>query len=80
VLRRAEAVPAHSVTRLALRLLALTTARPGEVRGAAWSEFEGLDGPEPQWRVPAERMKRRRGPSPAAGRWPSPTPGTRTGR
>jgi integrase len=60
VLRRAEAVPAHPVTRLALRLLALTAARPGEVRGAAWSEFEGLDGPEPLWRVPAARMKMRR--------------------
>ena len=38
----------------------MTAARPGEVRGAAWSEFEGLGGPEPLWRVPAERMKMRR--------------------
>jgi integrase len=53
-------VPAHPVTRLALRLLALTAVRPGEVRGAAWPEFECLDGPEPLWRVPAERMKMRR--------------------
>ncbi len=27
---------------------------------AVWSEFEGLDGPEPLWRVPAERMMMRR--------------------
>jgi len=31
-----------------------------EIRGAAWAEFEGLDGAEPLWRVPAERMKARR--------------------
>ncbi len=49
VLRRAETVPAHPVTRLALRLLALTAVRPGEIRGALWSEFEGMDGPEPLW-------------------------------
>ena len=60
VLARAEAQPAHPLTRLALRLLALTAVRPGEIRGAAWAEFEGLDGAEPLWRVPAERMKARR--------------------
>ena len=38
----------------------MTVARPREVRSAAWTEFEGLDGPEPLWRVPAERMKMRR--------------------
>ncbi len=30
--------------------------RPGELRAAEWSEFS-LDGPEPEWRIPAERMK-----------------------
>lgn len=60
VLKRAEAVPAHPVTRLALRLLALTAVRPGEIRGAAWCEFERLDSSEPIWRVPAPRMKMKR--------------------
>lgn len=44
-------------TRLASRLLALTAARPGVVRLAERSEFEGLDGAEPLWRIPAEKMK-----------------------
>jgi integrase len=38
----------------------LTVVRPGELRAARWVEFEGLDGPEPLWRVPAERMKMKR--------------------
>lgn len=42
VLRRAEAQPAHPVTKLALRLLALSAVRPGEIRGVAWVEFENL--------------------------------------
>jgi integrase len=57
VLARVEAMPAHPVTKLANRLLALTVVRPGEIRSARWGEFEGLDGPAPLWRVPAERMK-----------------------
>jgi integrase len=56
MLRRIEAEPALSVTQLALRLLALTGVRPGEVAGAEWSEFE-LDGPAPLWTIPASRMK-----------------------
>lgn len=59
VLQVAEAIPAHPVTRLGLRLLALTALRPGELRAATWGEFEDLDGPEPLWRVPAPRMKMR---------------------
>jgi integrase len=57
VLRRAEAEPAHPVTKLALRLLALTAVRPGEIRGASWREFELLHGGQPLWRIPAARMK-----------------------
>ena len=38
----------------ALRLLLLTFVRPGELRGAHWSEFD-LDAAE--WRIPAARMK-----------------------
>jgi integrase len=44
-------------TRLALRLMVLTFARTTELRAARWSEFENLDGNEPLWRIPAERMK-----------------------
>ena len=43
-------------TKLAIRLLALTFVRTGELRGAQWSEFD-LDGGE--WRIAAERMKMR---------------------
>jgi integrase len=43
-------------TKLAIRLLALTFVRTGELRGAQWAEFN-LDAAE--WRIPAERMKMR---------------------
>ncbi len=42
-----------------LRILPLVFTRPGELRNARWPEFD-LDGPEPLWRVPGERMKMRR--------------------
>lgn len=48
---------AHWSTKLASRLLALTAARPGVVRLAERSEFEGLDGSQPLWRIPAAKMK-----------------------
>lgn len=57
MLRAAEAIPAQPATRLGLRLLALTAVRPGELRGALWSEFQDLDGSAPIWEIPAERMK-----------------------
>jgi integrase len=41
-------------TRAMLRLAPLVFVRPGELRGAEWTEFD-LDGAE--WRIPAERMK-----------------------
>jgi integrase len=43
-------------TEYALKLLPLTFVRPGELRGAAWEEFN-LKGEE--WRIPAARMKMR---------------------
>ena len=55
MLQRAEAIPAQPVTRLALRLLALTALRPGELRGATWAEVDG-----DVWTVPAARMKHTR--------------------
>jgi integrase len=45
-------------TALALRLLALTFVRTGELIGAQWSEFV-LDRDAPVWIIPAERMKMR---------------------
>jgi integrase len=42
--------------RLALRLILATAQRPGEVIGAAWSEFD-LDSKAPIWRIPAARSK-----------------------
>lgn len=53
----AENDPARPITRLALRLLALTAVRPSELRGAEWHEFEDLNGKLPLWRIPASRMK-----------------------
>jgi integrase len=44
-------------TKAALELLALTFARPGEIRAAEWSEFQ-LDGA--LWSIPAQKMKMRR--------------------
>lgn len=47
-------------TRYALRLVLLTFVRTSEARFAEWREFEELDGKEPLWRIPPERMKMRR--------------------
>ncbi len=47
------------LSHLALRWTILTMVRSQETRFAEWSEFEDLDGPEPLWRISAERMKMR---------------------
>ena len=47
------------LSHLALRWTILTMVRTTETRHAQWSEFEGLGGPEPLWRIPADRMKMR---------------------
>lgn len=52
-----EADPGHPTTKLASRLLALTAVRPGVIQFAQLTEFEDLDGNEPIWRIPAEKMK-----------------------
>lgn len=52
-----EAERTRAGTKFALRLLALTAVRPGELAAARWEEFEDLDGEEPLWRIPAARMK-----------------------
>jgi integrase len=48
------------LTAQALMFTVLTMVRSQESRLAEWSEIESLDGPEPLWRIPAERMKMRR--------------------
>jgi integrase len=57
VLGRVDRIPAHPITRFAVRLLALTALRPGELRLGRWEDLTDLDGDEPIWRVPPLRMK-----------------------
>lgn len=69
LIRAIRAYDGADLTRAALQLAALTFVRPGELRAARWDEFafdlaESSLGakpqhPEPQWRIPAERMKMR---------------------
>jgi integrase len=47
-------------TAIALRLMVLTFVRTTELRAARWFEMENLDGREPLWRIPSERMKMKR--------------------
>jgi integrase len=56
MLTKAEAEPAHPVTKLALRILALTAVRPGTLATTPWAEWTPLGD---TWRIPAERMKLR---------------------
>lgn len=53
-MRRLDDYDGHIKTKLALRFLAMTFVRTGEMRGAEWSEFD-LEGAT--WRIPGERMK-----------------------
>ena len=46
-----------SASKFGLLLCAYTFLRPGEVRGAKWTE---INLQKAEWRIPAERMKRRR--------------------
>lgn len=50
---------AERMSHLALRWTILTMVRTQETRFAEWDEFEDLDGPEPLWRISADRMKMR---------------------
>ena len=53
-----DAFNGQFVTTCALRLSPLLFVRPGELRKAEWSEV-ALDVNEPEWRIPASRMKMR---------------------
>ena len=57
LLRAIDTYNGYIVTRCALRFSALTFARPGEIRQAEWSE---IDLGAKEWRIPAEKMKKRR--------------------
>ena len=59
ILAKTHAETAHPVTKLGLRLLALTAVRPGTLAGTPWTEFDNLDLDAPVWQIPAERMKLR---------------------
>ena len=54
LLRQIEAYQGSAVTRLSMKLMALTFVRTSELIGARWDEFD-LDATE--WRIPASRMK-----------------------
>ncbi|MCX7167763.1 MAG: tyrosine-type recombinase/integrase [Rhodocyclales bacterium] len=56
-LRKLEDYTGHRTTAIALKLLLLTAVRPGELCGAAWSEFN-LERAE--WQIPGARMKMRK--------------------
>jgi integrase len=57
LLRRIEAYEGSQLTRLAMKLLALTFVRTSELIEARWSE---IDFENAEWRIPAERMKMKR--------------------
>lgn len=57
LLRSIDAFEGQQTTRTALQLMALLFPRPGELRGATWTEFD-LD--NAIWAIPAERAKMRR--------------------
>ncbi len=56
LLRKIEAYQGTPYTRLAMKLMAYTFVRTGELIGARWAEF---DLKAAEWRIPAERMKMR---------------------
>lgn len=58
MLVKVDAYQGQYATRAALRLLALTFVRPGELRHAEWTEFD-LDSDKPAWTIPGRKMKGR---------------------
>ena len=57
---RADFTATDQVKRI-LKLAVLVGQRNSEVCGARQAEFRDLDGDSPQWRIPAQRMKRKSG-------------------
>lgn len=58
LLRAIDSYRGQPAVEAALKLAPLLFVRPGELRRARWEEFR-LSGKEPEWRIPAERMKMR---------------------
>lgn len=58
-LRKLDTYDGDLRTALALRMVVFTFVRTTELRAARWVEFDSLDGRQPLWRIPAERMKAR---------------------
>ncbi|MBL8271585.1 tyrosine-type recombinase/integrase [Steroidobacter sp.] len=58
LMRALDAYDGSFVVRCALRITPLLFVRPGELRHAEWPEFN-LDVEEPEWRIPANKMKMR---------------------
>lgn len=56
LLRAIDGYAGQPATIYALKMAPLVFVRPGELRGARWEEFD-LDGKQPEWRIPGERMK-----------------------
>jgi integrase len=58
LLRAIDGYDGQPTTAAALKLAPYVFVRPTELRAAEWSELM-LDGEQPEWRIPAERMKMR---------------------
>jgi integrase len=56
LLRAIDGYSGQPATLAAFKLAPLFFVRPGELRAARWDEFT-LDGKDPEWRIPAARMK-----------------------
>jgi integrase len=56
MLRKVENTPSHPVTKLAMRMIALTVVRPGTLHTTPWTEFNDLGDPA-VWKIPPARMK-----------------------
>jgi integrase len=57
LMRAIEGYSGHEITAIALRLSPHLFVRPGELRGAEWSEIDSVNA---VWSLPAEKMKMRR--------------------
>lgn len=57
LLRAIDGFSGQFITKCALRFAPLVFVRPGELRHAEWSE---IDFDSAEWRIPAEKMKKRR--------------------
>lgn len=58
MLTKVDAESAHPVTKLAIRILALTAVRPGTLAATPWHEWANIE-EDPVWQIPAARMKMR---------------------